>query len=51
MRRVLFAKGTILAKLDPVGIVLFVFVIIVVALLAFVASQGNADSHGGISWF
>jgi len=42
----LFAKRAIFTKLNPVGIVLFVLVIVVVALLAFIASQGYADSHG-----
>ena len=45
VRRVLLAKRAIFTKLNPVGIVFFVFIIVVIALLAFVASQGNADSH------
>jgi len=42
----LLAKRAIFTKLDPVWVVLFILHIVVVALLALVASQGNADSHG-----
>ncbi len=49
MRGVLFAKRAILRKLDPVGIVLFILHIIVVALLALGAGQSDADSHWNFS--
>jgi hypothetical protein len=43
---VLLAKLAILAKLDPLGIVLFVFHIVVIALLALGAGKRDLVSHG-----
>ncbi len=51
MKRVLSAKSAILVHLKPIGIVLLVFNCVVIALLAFRASQGNFDSHDGTSRF
>ena len=46
MNGALFAKTAILFKLDPIGIVLFVFRGIVVALLAFCAFKRYAYVSG-----
>ena len=49
MKGVFAAETTILLHFQPVGIVLLVFHLVVVALLAFRASQGDLDSHDGTS--
>ena len=41
----LLAETAILLHLETVGIVLLVLLLVVVALLAFGASQGDFDSH------
>jgi len=41
----LFAKSTILAHFNSVGIVLFVFLSIVISLFAFCASQCHFNTH------
>jgi hypothetical protein len=42
---VLFAETAVLFELNPFGIVLFVFHIVIVALFAFGASQCDFGSH------
>lgn len=49
MHGVLAAETTILVQLKTIGRVLLVLCRVVVPLLAFVASEGNFDSHYGTS--
>jgi len=49
VRRVLSAEPAVFVHFQPVRIVLFVFLRVVVSLLAFGASQGDFNSHTGTS--
>ena len=49
MERVFPTETAVLVHLQSVGVVLLVFHLVVVALLAFRASQGDLDSHDGTS--
>ena len=44
MNGVLFAERAIFVKLDSVGIVLFILIVVVISLLTFGASQGYSGS-------
>ena len=51
MQGVLSAEPAILVHFEPVWVILLVFHCVVVALLAFSASQSNFNSHNGTSRF
>ena len=45
MNRVLAAEAAKLLQLDSIGIVLFVFLRVIISLLAFAAHQSDLDSN------